>query len=455
MRLLVRFASDPAVTVSHLWSSASLQADNAHAAELFAAITARPRAVVVIPEVTSIKMLTAFQLKTTASRQRLSAAVRLIEMGDPRGLEALNGQASDPASDPELGAWRLTAATQLARRGYQAGIDILNAEISKEQGHFKHFRAAALGLAVIGDPRGADILAALVEQTPDYIEQILTADMLAETGDSRGIDILWRLARGFAHGKEYALNSGLSDSTLWFQAMYECEAAACLAKRHDRRAHQALVDIAETDALPASNRVMAASALAKNHDPRGAEFLAAIAAECLSEGRPDLKRIEDEVDVMNAARALTDNGDPRGPELTAIVTERRRQADQAEHDSDRRTRRGRRRYAAIRTAFRIASGLLAGDVISHAPGTHPGTGNWIALAISCCGIAITFAILGDWPRRILMKRLRMSARGWYNAEALQLPVFLLSAAAGYFTASQLPVLPRTAAATIWAFLLWR
>ncbi|MGW9299496.1 helix-turn-helix domain-containing protein [Streptomyces cyaneofuscatus] len=187
----------------------------------------------------------------------IEASKALIELGDSRGSDHLNGMALDAALDSNS---RMRAAETLAR---------------------------------LGDPHAAGVCRTLaLDATFPSSERVRAADALVKMEDARAPDLLHTLAL---------------DPTLSFPA----RPAETLARLGDPRAAGVFRTLALDAAVDSSNRVRAADALVKMEDTQAADILHTLALDLATE--------TDTSSLADAMKTLAKNGDPRGADLLHVL----------------------------------------------------------------------------------------------------------------------------------------
>ncbi|MDG5808585.1 hypothetical protein P9869_39260 [Streptomyces ossamyceticus] len=134
----------------------------------------------------------------------LEAGRRLVQLGDPRGFEAIHQQTRAGDDTPFAFLSRLYAAMELTRLGDPRGPDIL-ARLLENGGALSGEDAlvpevvqveAAELLARHGDARGADMLAAIAASEAAHRDsRIKAVDLLVRLEDPRGAGLRRKLRR--------------------------------------------------------------------------------------------------------------------------------------------------------------------------------------------------------------------------------------------------------------------
>ena len=240
---------------------------------------------------------------------------------------------SELARAPGLDFWAHgQAALVLAALGDPRGADAL--ALLAQDPHLASWsrEQAAEALAGIGDPRGADLLA-LLAQDPhlDGGWRVEAAEALAALGDPRAADPLVLLAQDPHLASRHRVRAaealaGIGDrrgaDPLALLARYlhlvgghRVDAAAALARRGDRRGDRRGADLlallARDPHLDGGYRVDAAAALARLGDPRGADLLALLAQDPHLDGGYR----------VDAAAALARLGDPYAADLLTLFAQ--------------------------------------------------------------------------------------------------------------------------------------
>lgn len=148
--------------------------DNAHTALLNKAAAA---ALALDARTLSPKLRAAFGRTSGALQVELAAA--MVRLGDLDAREAL-GKAL-----PDGGATAVTAALALAELGDDAGLATLEQALARSAEGTRAWRDAALGLARLRQPRGAELLARELAR-PEPERAMAAAAALAQAGDARG-----------------------------------------------------------------------------------------------------------------------------------------------------------------------------------------------------------------------------------------------------------------------------
>lgn len=385
------FLADPLVPTGGLWRSVTSETliplTDAQTAEVLAAVAARPAE--------SLPWE-----REMAAERRISAARKLAELGDRRGVEFLAAQ----AADPELVPWPDRPARALAELGDARGLEFLTAQIANADA--KRRLAASTALAELGNQLGVEYLE---EQAKQQAEQAaardredaasLAAEALASIGNPRGLDWLAELA--------ISPKSDIRESV---------KAALTLANHHDARGIDLLVEWA-THRLPDS--------------------------ELSSSGRRIRYYLRQRDDQLRriSAEALIELDHPCG---TAVIKGLKR---------GERWRNFRTAAAALIPAI---PGFLVGTAFEIGLSGGTARTRWLALTVSC--LAILGVVLWgaaaihsrQWMRKSLVSK---------SAFAPGMPAFLITlaigSALGYFAAHFWPTTFGMPAIKMWNILNWR
>jgi HEAT repeat protein len=190
-----------------------------------------------------------------ATSIRIRAIKSLGQSRHPDRARLLCALASDSEPDPEV---REHAARQTRRMASDA-----TSKSSYADDNPVALRHVAETLAVLGDVRGADLLATMAADASVHLAaRSLAAEALARVGDARAIDLLVALA---------------SDPGV--DVPVRCDAAEALARIGDARGTDLLAVLASDQGVEGPVRCDMAEALARLGDARGSELLAAMTAE--------------------------------------------------------------------------------------------------------------------------------------------------------------------------------
>jgi HEAT repeat protein len=191
-----------------------------------------------------------------SSRECFVAAAALVEMGDPRGPEAMVAI----AMSPDGGSVHLLAALALTHLDDARGPDLL-ASIAADDKRMATRCDAADVLIRLGDPRGEQMLVKLASNTDvDQQTRIRGAAVLAIAGHSYGRD-------------------ALAQYVVAFEGPARRSAAEALLKLGDPRGCDSLVAIAADLTETSEHRLSVAKMLARFEPARGRSSLAALAGD--------------------------------------------------------------------------------------------------------------------------------------------------------------------------------
>ncbi|TKK80709.1 hypothetical protein FDA94_35550 [Herbidospora galbida] len=185
----------------------------------------------------------------------------------------LAAAAADRKSTPFNRRW---AAEQLAALGDIRAAELLAGQPSHRTNHGTERVNLARRLAEQGDPRGMDLLAALVADTSlaETQDRILAARHLVELGDPRAGDVLAALTADQNLSDADPYESGPDNTP---EGTFRLQAATTLIKFDRLRGIDTLMSLAESTDPDDTVRVAAARAVVTAGDPRGAQVLVAMA----------------------------------------------------------------------------------------------------------------------------------------------------------------------------------
>ncbi|WP_263169983.1 trypsin-like peptidase domain-containing protein [Streptomyces sp. SCSIO ZS0520] len=286
---------------------------------------------------------------------RLRAARSLVELGDPRGTQALHRFAHPPH---DIGT-RLLAAEMLADLDEPEAAEHLFAVTEDRLAGTSRQIRAAESLSGLGDERGAERLIAIAQAPHIWaVERLRAAEALDWARPDLALDCLLDLAighRSLPHIRSAAVESisrlypytacaslrgvaedprrsmaqrlralealewlgtaaavdALAETALdsGTDPFFRLSAAEGLSRSRDARATRILADILDAPELGADLALRAAEAMAQLGDPQAADYLLNAAT---ATGIPAPRRVD-------AARALLSLSDPRGRELLLSV----------------------------------------------------------------------------------------------------------------------------------------